>query len=86
MNDQRNNKNAKPRKVAIIRAFLPGERAVDATGCGRSTRRAASRALLNLLGHRLLRRQRLIAVQIELTITNASRDPRRGEFPPGRSA
>jgi hypothetical protein len=85
MNTQRNGQNGEMRKVAVIRAFLPGQREVDARGCGRSARTAATRALLNLLGHRLLRRRCLVAVQIELSIISARRDRGGTDIQPGGS-
>jgi hypothetical protein len=83
--DQMNSKNRKPCKVAVIRAFLPGQREVNARGCGRSARTAATRALLNFLGHRFVRRRRLAAVQIELSIANAVRDRGRADIQSGGS-
>jgi len=58
----------KRRKVALIRALLPSCTEIDACGCGRSVRTAATRALLNLLGHKLLRRHRVTNLQLQLSV------------------
>ncbi len=64
-------------KIAIIRAY-PGksqsDREAQARGQGRSERKAASRALLNLLRDKRLRRQKAISIHIELVIMNLPRD------------
>jgi hypothetical protein len=63
----------RPRKVAMIRALLPGrneDREIRAQGCGRSTRNAASRALLNLLGNRQLCHRSFTDLQLELSVLN----------------
>ncbi len=63
-------------KVATIRAYLgPSEsiREAEARGQGRSERRAASRALLNLLRDKRLRRQKTISIHLELVIVNTPR-------------
>ena len=59
-------------KTAVMRAVLPGDHysqdLITASGSGRSIRRAATRALLTLLGNKRLRRQRIVQLQIELSI------------------
>src|SRR5882672_6424224 len=58
----------KPRKIATIRAFLPGKAEIQARGRGRSVRTAATRALLNLLGNKQLRRRRIANLHIEISV------------------
>ncbi len=63
------------RKVAIIECSVPGEHRenqIQVQGCGRSVRTAATRALLNLLGNKRLRRRRIVQLPIELSVVNAS--------------
>lgn len=60
-------------KTAIIRAYIENcdtDREAEARGQGRSERRAASRALLNLLRDKRLRRQKAISIHLDLVITN----------------
>ena len=65
-------------KLAIIRAHL-GTSQKDCEpqgrGCGRSQKRAASRALLNLLRDRRLRRHKTLAISLELIVMNMPREP-----------
>ncbi len=64
-------------KIAIIRAYLgksQSDREAHARGQGRSERKAASRALLNLLRDKRLRRKKAISIHIELVIMNAPHD------------
>ena len=64
-------------KIAIIRAYLgksQSDREAHARGQGRSERKAASRALLNLLRDKRLRRQKAISIHIELVIMNTPHD------------
>ena len=67
--------NTKPRKMATIRALLT-ERGfateVSAHGSGCNTRAAATRALLNLLRDKNLRRGNIVGLQIELSVVSAS--------------
>ncbi|HLJ26702.1 MAG TPA: DUF6166 domain-containing protein [Candidatus Angelobacter sp.] len=64
---------AKRRKLAIVHALMPTdshEIGIKAQGIGRSTRTAATRALMNLLGKPDLRQRRLTNLQIELSVFN----------------
>ena len=60
----------KRRKIAIIRSVLPGNEGVEARGCGRSARTAATRALLNLLGNGRLRQRPVTNLKLELSIVS----------------
>jgi hypothetical protein len=69
-------------KTAIIRAALPGEHHtehIDVRGRGRSTRTAATRALLNLLRQEPFRRRSAVHVHIELSIISTTLDQRANE-------
>jgi len=66
-------------KIAAMRAYLGkthDDLEAQAFGQGRSQRKAACRALLNLLRDKRLRRQRTISIHLELVITNKPRDVR----------
>src|SRR5579859_3573747 len=69
-------------KIAIIRAYFGkshSNQEAQARGQGRSERKAASRALLNLLRDKRLRRQKMIAIHLDLVIMNSRRELARGE-------
>lgn len=74
-----NANNRKSGKVAVIHALIPTRAEIDASGRGRSVRTAATRALLNLLGHKLLRQQRVSNLQLQLSIGNLPRPGMRAE-------
>lgn len=64
-------------KTAIIKAFVAKEHhadSIDVSGRGRSTRTAATRALLNLLNREPFRHQRTVHVRIELSIFSTALD------------
>jgi len=64
-------------KTAIIKVALPtGHHAehIDVRGRGRSTRTAATRALLNLFKHQSFRRRKAAHVHLELSIVNTGQD------------
>jgi hypothetical protein len=66
-------------KIATVRAYLDKTHdppQAQARGQGRSLRKAASRALLNLLRDKRLRQQRTVSIHLELVITNKPRDVR----------
>jgi hypothetical protein len=67
--------NSKPRKVATIWALLPARSSVaeiSAHGSGSNIRAAATRALLNLLRDKRLRRGNIVELQIELSVYSAA--------------
>lgn len=64
-------------KTAIIKAFVATEHhtdSIEARGRGRSTRTAATRALLNLLNQKPFRRQRAVHIRIELSVVSTYLD------------
>jgi hypothetical protein len=73
-------------KTAIISVALPREHHADhieVRGRGRSTRTAATRALLNLLKHKPFRHRSTVHVRIELSIISTTleqRPPEDGSF------
>jgi len=59
--------------ITGVASGLPSD-PIKARGQGRSTRAAATRALLNLLKQPPFRRRNVVHVAIELSVVNTSRD------------